>query len=240
MHQAEAPGVALQPLGERIPAHVGHPHDPVAGDDHAAGQDGIAGVLLDRQGLTGEEGLVDLEPGIDLDVPVRDHLVPRVQLEHVVDHHRLDGQFDGLTLPDGVGGGSGEDGQAVEGPLGPQLLEDTGDGVDHHHDGEDAVLDGPHDEDDDEEHAEDGVEPGGHVGPQDLGHRPAGGRVRHVGPAVRQPGSHLLEAQPDLGRDGLPGAGQLVLVEGHLGCAGHEGSRRHGSSGGRDSGTGTQ
>ena len=166
--------------------------------------------FVDGQGLTGEEGLVDLEPAVHLHAPVRHHLVARAQLEHVVHHHLLHGQLDALAVAHGMCTGSGEHGQPIEGPLGPQLLDDADGGVDHQDQGEHSVLDRPHNQNHHEERPQDGVEPGGHVGPQDLGHRPPAGGGHRVDLARRHPGGHLLAGQAHLGRDGFHGADSAI------------------------------
>jgi len=100
-------------------------------------------------------------------------LVTRAQLDHVVQDHFVDGDLyrNAVTKDDGPWGG--EDGEAVQRPFRPNLLHDAHSGVGGHHDPEEGVLRRAHDDDYDQERAQDGVEPGGDVAPDDHPDRPA-------------------------------------------------------------------
>ena len=88
--------------------------------------------------------------------------------------------------------GGSEDGEAIQGVFGAQLLEDTDGCVGHEHDAEQAVLEGPHDRHHHEERAQDGVEAGEDVGSEDLSESAPGGRGRGVDLAGDDPGLDLL------------------------------------------------
>ena len=76
-----------------------------------------------------------------------------------------------LAVPHDGDVGRGQQRELVEGPLGPPLLVDADAGVGHEHDAEQGVLDRPDGQDDDQQRAEDGVEAGEDVGPDDLPQR---------------------------------------------------------------------
>ena len=91
-------------------------------DNKAAGKQCIARPFYNGVGFTRKQGLVDLA------LPVGHHgvgadLVARGQQQDVVQHHLLDGDALALAPPQHVGLGGGDEGQLVDGALGPDALE---------------------------------------------------------------------------------------------------------------------
>ncbi|QXC62005.1 hypothetical protein KSP35_04085 [Aquihabitans sp. G128] len=105
-----------------------------------------------------------------------------------------------------AGRGGVQQGEAVEGLLGPDLLPDPDERVQHQDAGEEGVTEAPGGDDRHRQHGEDGVEPGEHVGPHDVAERAGGALVDAVGEAVPDPGGHLGGGEAALG-----GVHHLVL-----------------------------
>ena len=180
IHQRELAGLFGELGGVGFPADLGGPVRAAARDDEAARHHLVAGVLRDRVGLAGEQGLVDLEVGVLDDLAVDDDLVAGPQFDDVVEHdlvgrHRA-------AVPDCL---------RTMGFAWPTMaslssvclarsswmmpiallamISSPNSAVDHR-------TGGQHD---DQQHAQDRVDAGEHVGPDDVGHaaRRAG---RHV------------------------------------------------------------
>ncbi len=95
-------------------------------------------------------------------------------------------------------GGSGEEGEPVQGPLCPHLLPHTDGGVDHHHHPEQGVLHRRHQQDGDEQDRDQEVEPRQDVGADDLAHRAGGAPQDPVHLAPGDPRLDLGRAQAGL------------------------------------------
>ena len=119
------------------------------------------------------------------DAVARD-LVAGAQLEQVVEHDRLDRDLRPVAVAHHPGRRRVQHRELVEGALGPHLLEDADAGVGDQHDRERGVLDRTDHQDHDEQRAEDGVEPGEHVGADDLAERAAGALAGVVGLPARR------------------------------------------------------
>ena len=108
------------------------------------------------------------------------HLIAGAQLDQVVEHDvARSGTSISVAVPDHPGGRRVQQRQPVELPLGQVLLHDADRRVDHQHHAEQPVGQRPGDQDQDEQRAQDRVEPGEDVGlddhPQRPGRRLAGG-----------------------------------------------------------------
>ena len=94
-----------------------------AADHKAAGEQAVPGRLRMGSDSPGDEGLVDLAlPGGHHSV--RADLVPRREHQDVVQNHLLHGDLPfSRPLPQDSGLGGGDDGELVQGALGPDALE---------------------------------------------------------------------------------------------------------------------
>ena len=145
-----------------------------ARDHEAPGQHLVAGVLVHRIALAREQRLVDLEPvGLADDAVARD-LVAGAELEQVVEHDAFDRDLRLGAVADARAPRRVEHRERVEGALRPHLLHDADERVGDEDDAERGVLDRADDDDHHEHRAEDGVEAGEHVRPDDLADGAAG------------------------------------------------------------------
>ena len=151
------------------------------------GQHRVAGGLVDRVGLAGEQRLVDLETGRGTHDPVDGDLVARLELEQIVEHDALDRDLGLSSVANHAGMWCVRDGELVERALGADLLDDPDQRVRDEDHAERRVLDLADHQDDGQHHAEDRVEPREDVGPDDL----AVGSARALARVVHEP------ARPD-------------------------------------------
>ncbi len=130
--------------------------------------------LVHGIGLPGEQRLVDLQAvGLD-DLTVSGHLIAGPQSDQVVEHDLADGPLLLGAVAHHGGRRCVQHGEAIERPLRSQLLHDPDQRVPDDHQTEQGIggrADGQHG---DEQHAEDGVEAGEDVGPDDGLQGPAG------------------------------------------------------------------
>jgi hypothetical protein len=201
--QREPPGLGGDGAGVGLGPDPGGLEAARPGHDDRAGQHLVAGPLVDRVGLTGQQRLVDLETGGDGDDAVGGHLVAGAHVDEVVEHHRFDRALDHGAVAHHPGEGGGEHGEAVEGALGPHLLDDPDGRVGHEDDPEERVPDVADREDDDEHRAEDGVEPGQYVRPDDLAVGAAGAIAGVVGVTTGDPFGDLGGGEARTPRDHL-------------------------------------
>jgi hypothetical protein len=197
--QAEPARLRLQPGGVRVAAHAGRADPPGAGDHEAAGHHGVPGPLGHRVGLPGEQRLVELEPVAVQNGAVDGDLIAAGQLEHVVQHDLLRLDLGDRSVADRPGPRGGQDRQPVQRPLGADLLRHPDAGVDHEHRAEQRVLGRPDDQHHDEQRAEDRVEPGQHVGAEDLADAAARSRRYRVDLPGRDAGPDVRLAQAGRG-----------------------------------------
>jgi len=109
-----------------------------------------------------------------LEHAVSGELVARLDEHQVVLHHVGHGDGVHLAVPLHPRPGCLHQRQPGERPPGAQLLEDPDGGVQHEHDAEQGVLERTDDEDHRQQAAQDGVEAGEDVGPEDVGDAAAG------------------------------------------------------------------
>ena len=192
-HQREAPGVRAEPEGVRVGADLGGPHAAAARGHEAARHHVVAGHLVDRVGLPGEQGLVDLEAHRVEHLPVDADLVAGAQHHQVVGHQLLDPDLLLGAVAHHAGPGSVEHRQPVEGALGPDLLDDADGGVEDQHDAEQRILELAYRQDDHQQGAQQEVERGEDVGLDDLADGATGGVGDVVGATV---GPALVDLGP--------------------------------------------
>ncbi len=161
------------------------------GDREAARQALVARLLGDGVGLAGEQRLVDLEVPRLNDLSIDDDLIAGPDLQQVVEHHLADGDLLHPAVTHHPRPRRAEQGEALQGGLGAQLLDDADGGVDDQHDPEQGILDGRHEHDDDQQRPQEDVEPGDDVGADDLLRRAAGPLGHVVDGAARHPLRHL-------------------------------------------------
>ena len=208
-HQRELAGFLGQLGGVGFPADLGGAVGTAARDDEAARHHLVAGILGDRVGLTGEQRLVDFQVGLLDDVAVDDDLVAGPEFDDVVEHHLAGQPRLGPGLPAHQRFRLPHDGELVEGLLGTELLDDADRAVGDDQQPEGAVDHRPGRQHDDQQHAEDGVDPGEDVGPHDVGdaaRRPGGDVVGlalgyplrdfGIGQSSGDNGGHRREALP--------------------------------------------
>lgn len=141
---------------------------PPCGDHEAAGHHGVAGPFQYRVGLAGEQRLVDLQVVGLGDRAVHDGLVAGAQLDEVAEDDLGGGDLGRDPVAAHRGFRLADHREAVQGLLGPPLLDDADAGVGDDHEAEEAVLDRRDEQHDQPEHADDQVEPGEDVGADDL------------------------------------------------------------------------
>src|SRR5204863_186979 len=149
--------------------------------------DRVITALEDKVGFTSEQRLVDLQAGDFDHYPVDDDLVAGAQFDNVVEHHFAGQQFTCPIRPAHQRLGLSDDGQFVQCLLGAQFLNHADDAVGDDQKPEQSIDQRAGCQHDDEQHAQDRVDPGEDVGCDDVGHaahRPAG---NVVGLAVGNP-----------------------------------------------------
>ena len=166
----------------------------------AARQHPLTRLLGYGLGLSGQQRLVGFQPAGPQYHAVDRHLIAWPQLQHVVQDHLVHGYLGGYAVPDDPDPGRGQDGQPVQFALGAQFLDHAEPGVDHQHRAEQRILHWTDHDYHDEHGAQDRVEPGEHVGPQDLDHRPARRRRRPVDLARLYPGAYRRAVKANRGR----------------------------------------
>ncbi|MEY9812762.1 hypothetical protein RKD21_003019 [Streptomyces albogriseolus] len=213
-------GEAGRLLGELrrvgLAAHPGRLEGAAARDDEAAGHDLVAGLFHHRVGLTGEQRLVDLQTVRLDDRPVDDDLVPRSDLDEVVQHDLGGADLGGHPVAAHRRPHLADQREGVQRLLRPPLLDDPDAGVGEDHIAEQAVLDRRDDQHDHPEHADDRVEPGEDVRADDLRDRPAAARGYVVDLSARHPLGHFRRGQTGhrrRGRGGPDGIGPVARVE---------------------------
>ena len=195
-HEREPPGLRCEPPRVRIVADTRRLEATAAGHHDAAGEHFVVGRLVDGIGLAGEQRLVDLQPVRFVHLAVARDLVTSADVDEVVDDDLLDRDLDALPVADDSGAGRVEDREPVERALGSVLLDDADQRVRDEHDSEQGVLDRPDDQDHHEHRAEDRVEAGEDVGPDDLADRAARALVGCVDQPTRQAVGHFGRTQP--------------------------------------------
>jgi hypothetical protein len=114
--EAQLPGTAL--LADRGGLEGGHPLDCKRPGPH-----GLADAPDDGLGLSGQRGLVERKPIGRRHRAVRDNLVSWCQANDVSDHNPVDGNAAVDSVADDHGIRGDQRRQAVERPLGADLLE---------------------------------------------------------------------------------------------------------------------
>ena len=197
---AVAAGLGRQAVGVGVGAHRVHGDQGGAGGHRGARHDPVARLLADGGRLPGEDGLVDLHALLLDHHAVGGHLVAAGDPDEVAQDD-LGHAHRGLRpVTDDLGERCGQDRQAVQGPLGPDLGHRAGGRVDQQHEAEQGVTPAAHGQDDHQGGAEDGVEDGEDVGAQDLARGARGGLLVGVGPPGPDGVGDLGGAQAAAGR----------------------------------------
>ena len=144
-----------------------------ARDDDAPRQHLVALLLGDRVGLARQHRLVDLEAVDGAQDPVGRDLISGNEVAEIAEDDVGHRQFPNLAVAHGARSGRIQNREAVERPLRSILLDDADEHVEQEHDAEERVLAVAEHEDERERGAEDRVEPGENVRPQDLRERAA-------------------------------------------------------------------
>ena len=169
--------------GVGVGAHAGGLVAAGPGGHEAARQQAVTGPLAHRFGLAGEQRLVGLQARAGAHHPVRHQLVAGAQVDQIVGDEVADGDVLRRAVADDADPRGAEHREPVQRALGAQFLRDADQRVGDEHDAEQGVLRLAGDQDHGQQGAEEEVEPGQDVRPQDLGDRPAGALPARV----RQP-----------------------------------------------------
>ncbi len=171
-----------------------------AADHKAAREQAVPRPLENGVRFPGDEGLVDLAlPGGDDSVGT--DLVPRREHQDVVQNHLLHGDLLFHALPQDSGLGGGDDGELVQGALGPDALEGADEDVGENNPQEHRAAEGAHQDDRGGQGKVEDVEEGEHVLPDDLALGFGFDAADAVVQALLHPLPHLLsrEAHPRVG-----------------------------------------
>ena len=225
--QSEPLGLFGEAGGIGLGADPGRPVAPAPGRHEGAREHLVAGLLEDGVRLAGEQGLVHLEPLEAVTSPSTTIWSPGRSTSRSSRTTRSMGRSDLLAVAHHPGPRGAEQRQAVEGALGPDLLEDADRRVGEQHQAEEGVLDGGHDQHQDQQGAQQEVEEGEDVGPDDLAHGPAGGGGHRVHLAGGLALGHLGAAQPQ------SGGGRAGGAQGHRPSDGTGGGGRRPRGSGR-------
>lgn len=125
-------------------------------------------TLADGIGFAGEEGFVSLEPHGRKDGGIRTDLVAGPEYQDVVTHDVGRGDFRDGAITQHPGSRGLKDGEAVQRPLRPELLDDADDRVSRRCQPEESILPAPEEEQQQEACTHDGVEEGQYVGTKDV------------------------------------------------------------------------
>ena len=190
-----------QPLGEALLAHGLGAVVAVAGHAVGAREHPVAHVADHVVGLAGQDRLVQREGHRVDHLAVGDHLVARLHADDVAGHHVVHPQRGELAVAPDPGPRRDQQGQPVERPLGPRLLDDPDQRVGDDDPAEEGVLVVAQGQDHGEQHAQDQVEEVEDVGPDDLQVGAAGAR-RLARPGLGQSPARLGRGQAQRGRGG--------------------------------------
>ena len=167
-HQSELAGLLGQLAGIGLRADLGRAVGAGAGDDETARHHRIAGVLADRVRLAGQQRFVDLQVLLFEDLAVDDDLVPGAELDDVVKDHLTGHQRPSPGLPAHQGFRLSDDRQLVQGLFCPDLLDYPDHTVGDDEQAEQPVDDRTRRQHDHQQHAQDRIDPGENVGPDDV------------------------------------------------------------------------
>ena len=174
----------------------GRPVGAGAGDDETARHHGIPRRLDDRVGLPRQQRLVDFQAGGAQRGAVHDDLVAAGQVQHVVLDDLIGAHLGHDAVPVGAGGRFADDGEPVKGALGPLLLHDADQGVGDDDEPEQRIVVRPDPQNRDEQRAEQAVERGEDVGPDDVGGAAARPARDVVDEPLPDPVRYLRRRQP--------------------------------------------
>jgi len=192
----KAPRLRRQLRRVRLGAHPGRLIIARPGDHETARQQAITGPLVHRLGLAGQQRLISLQARAGPHDPVGDQLVTGAHIDQIIGDHLVDGDLPRRAVADHPDAGRADHGEPVERPLGAQLLPDADQRVGDQHDAEQRVLRLAHGQDHRQQDAQEQVEPGQDVRPQDVGDRTAGVLPARVRQPARDPLGNLGAAQP--------------------------------------------
>lgn len=171
VHQRELAGFLRQFRGVGVLADLGRAVGARARHHEAARHHRRADALVDRVGLTGQQRLVDLERGGLFDLAVDHDLIAGTELDQIVQDHLAGRDLLGEAVAAHGRLGLADDRQLVQGPLGPDLLDDADRAVGHDEQPEHAVDDRARRQNEQEQHTENGIDTGEDIRANDLGDR---------------------------------------------------------------------
>lgn len=184
-----------------------------ARDDEAAADELVARRLGNEAALAREQRLVDARRAPEHG-RVRGDLVPVRDEDDVAEHDSLPGNPGLLAVTQNPCGLVGEDREAVDHALRPELLQDADGEVGQHDAHEEQVAPFARDGDEQGHDQVDAVEGGEEVLRHDLPHGPRADGGAGVGLALRLEPTGLLPAQPPL-RTGARAGHPVALVRRH-------------------------
>ena len=165
-------GIALglpgQPGSEGILPHRRQPYSAPACQHHAAGADGVSHPPLHCVGFSGNQGFI--QPQCSLaDNAIGAQLVPLTEFRDVIPDQGLRPHLLTLSVPDHRHRSGRHQGQPVHRPLGPDLLNDADDRIDHRHQQKSHVHHrGPAEHQQHRQHGENQVEKGKGMSKKDF------------------------------------------------------------------------
>jgi hypothetical protein len=194
--QIETARLHSQAVGVGVRADPSGGEGTGSGDHETARQHRVAGPHSDRVGLAGQQRLIDLQPVHHNDITVDGHRDAATEQDHVPGHEllRRHGGLDAVAAHPHRG--SLQQRQRVQRALGADFLHDADRAVDHDDQTEQTVLERAEHQHHGQQHPDDRVEPGQHIGPYNRPSATAGPGGDHVALAGPPPPRDLAGAQP--------------------------------------------
>ena len=202
LDQGELAGLLSKSGGVGLASHLRRAVGAGTGHHETARHHLIPAHLGDRVGLAGQQRLVDLAGGRFQQFTVDDDLISRPDFDDVVEHHVIGRQLTGTGLAAHPGFGLTHNGQVVQCLLRPQFLDDADGTVGDDKQTEQTIdqrTGGQHDR---KQHAENGVDPGEHVGADDVADAARGAIWHIVGLALGDAYGHLGIGESRVDADG--------------------------------------
>ena len=194
-HERELLGLGRDARGVRVGADTDDPRKPAARDDTRARHELAPRRRRHRIGLTGEQGLVDVEPVRFEHDGVGRHLIARGKYEHVVEHDLPHGDFADDAVAQHAGLRCVEHRKPTQRELGPKLLRHPDHDVGDDEEAKESVLPVAEYEQQREAAAHDEVEEREQIGLHDAPERATGVARHDVGLPELGARAHFVERQ---------------------------------------------